>query len=129
MLGGVPIRRTKGAGPEASVTNIGQLAARLHYASATRAAIREKNSWDWGLRAVAGSARTNAFAELTRGLKKSAKRFERAWSTGVEYMAAESIWLSVGVGDRFSEVSSDSRSFVFMNLKWGLAREPELAAR
>ncbi|HST08425.1 MAG TPA: hypothetical protein VLJ83_09635, partial [Gemmatimonadaceae bacterium] len=129
MLGGVPIRRGKGSGPEASITNIGQLAGQLHYATRPRSALGEKSSWDWGVRAVAGSARANAFAELTRGLKKSAQRVERAWSTGVEYMAAESIWLSVGVGDRFSEVSSDSRSFVFMNLKWGLAREQELAAR
>ena len=128
MLGGVPIRR-KGSGPDASVTNVGQLAAQLHYATVARSVISEKSSWDWGLRAVAGSARSNAFAELTRGLKKSARRVERAWSTGVEYMAAESIWLSVGVGNRFSEVRADSRSFVFMNLKWGLAREAELAAR
>jgi hypothetical protein len=128
MLGGLPIRR-HGSGPEASVTNIGQLAAQLHYATAPRSPISEKSSWDWGLRAVAGSARANAFAELTRGFEKSAERVERAWSTGVEYMAAESVWLSVGVGDRFSEVSSKSRSFVFMNLKWGLARESELAAR
>ena len=128
MLGGVPIRRQR-SGPDASVTNIGQLVAQLHYATAPRSAIGEKISWDWGLRAVAGSARSNAFAELTRGLKKTASRVERAWSTGIEYMAAEGVWLSAGVGERFSEVSSDSKSFVFMNLKWGLAREPELAAR
>jgi hypothetical protein len=44
-------------------------------------------------------------------------------------MAAESIWLSVGIGDRFSEVTSSDKTFVFMHLKWGLARDSELAAR
>jgi hypothetical protein len=130
MLGGLPIRRTRGHGADASITNVGEVAAQLHYAGAPRSApIAPRNSWDWGVRAMAGSARSNAFAELTRGLRKGQKRSARAWSTGLEYMAAESIWLSVGIGGRFSEVSKNDKTFVFMHLKWGLARESELGAR
>jgi hypothetical protein len=130
MLGGLPIRRTLGSGKDARVGNIGQLAAQLHYATAPRSAPPdERTTWDWGVRAMAGSARSNAFAELTRGLNKRSSRPARAWSTGVEYMAAESIWLSVGIGDRFSKATRGDKTIVFLNLKWGLARESELGAR
>jgi hypothetical protein len=128
LLAGLPIRWSKGQEPERDVLNLGQIAAQLHYATAPRSAAGgSPHSWDWGLRAMAGQARYNGFAELTRSLKKGQNQPEaRAWSTGVEYMAAESIWLSVGIGDRFSQVTSDSRTFVFMNLKWGLARNSQL---
>ena len=126
MLGGLPIRRTSGNGPASRITNIGQIAGQIHYATAGASNVGERSAWDWGLRAMAGSARSNAFAELTRAVKKRS-RSARGWSTGIEYMAAESIWLSVGVGDRFSEVTRNDKTFVFVNLKWGVARESELA--
>jgi hypothetical protein len=128
LLAGVPIRWTKGNQAKPEVSNFGQIAAQLHYAALPRSTpSTERHGWDWGLRAIAGAARYNAFGELTRSLKKSQGRPDaRAWSTGVEYMAAESIWLSVGIGDRFSQVTSNAKTFVFMNLKWGLARESHL---
>jgi hypothetical protein len=125
LLGAVPLRSRVRA-----LSNFGQLAAQIHYATAAPSAPGAKASWDWGVRAMGGSARFNAFAELTRSLKKEATAPDaRAWSAGVEYMAAASTWLSVGLGDRFSAVTSETKSFVFMNLKWGLARDPQLAAR
>jgi hypothetical protein len=130
MLGGLPIRHTSGSGSSAKIVNIGQVAAQVHYAGASRAVtVAEGSVWDWGLRALAGSSRANAFAELTGALKKGQSGSARAWSTGVEYMAAESIWLSVGIGDRFSEATRADKTIVFLNLKWALAREPALGAR
>ncbi|HEY1952668.1 MAG TPA: hypothetical protein VGG76_07665 [Gemmatimonadaceae bacterium] len=128
VVGGLPIRFRAG-GPDAKVHNIGQLSAQLHYASAARSSGSATHSTDWGVRVAAGSARSNAFGELTRGLTTAGGKKARAWSTGVEYMAAESVWLSVGVGDRFSELTGSGRTFVFTNLKWGLSRDPQLAAR
>jgi len=128
LLAGLPIRWTKGNQAKPVVSNLGQIAAQLHYATLPRTApATERNAWDWGLRAIAGAARYNVFGELTRSLKKGQGQPDaRAWSTGVEYMAAESIWLSVGIGDRFSQVTSNAKTFVFMNLKWALARESHL---
>jgi len=130
LVGGLPIRWAKRNQAHGEVSNLGQIAAQLHYATLPRiAASTQRNAWDWGLRAMAGAARYNAFGELTRSLKKGQSQPDaRAWSTGVEYMAAESIWLSVGIGDRFSQVTSDAKTFVFMNLKWGLARESHLGS-
>ena len=128
LLAGLPIRWTKGNQANPVVSNLGQIAAQLHYAKLPRTIpATERNAWDWGLRAMAGAARYNVFGELTRSLKKGQSQPDaRAWSTGVEYMAAESIWLSVGIGDRFSQVTSNAKTFVFMNLKWALARESHL---
>ncbi len=41
-------------------------------------------------------------------------------------MIAQSIWLSAGVGARYSELLDADRDFVFLNLKWGIAREARL---
>jgi hypothetical protein len=128
LFGGLPIRWTKRNQARGEVSNLGQVAAQLHYATLPRTTpATERHAWNWGLRATAGAARYNVFGELARSLKKGARQSDaRAWSTGVEYMAAESIWLSVGIGERFSQVTSNTRTFVFMNLKWGLARESHL---
>ncbi len=128
LFGGLPIRWTKRNQARGEVSNLGQIAAQLHYATLPRTTpTTQRNAWDWGLRAVGGTARYNVFGEVTRSLKKGQSQPDaRAWSTGVEYMAAESIWLSVGIGDRFSQVTSNAKTFVFMNLKWGLARESHL---
>lgn len=128
LLGGLPIRWAKSNQARSEVSNLGQIAVQLHYTTLPRnTAATERHAWDWGVRAMAGAAKYNAFGELTRSLKKGQSQPDaRAWSTGVEYMAAESIWLSVGIGDRFSQVTSNTKTFVFMNLKWGLARESHL---
>lgn len=128
LVGGLPIRWAKGNQASREASNLGQIAAQLHYATLPRATpATQRHAWDWGLRAMAGAARYNAFGELTRTLKRRQGQPDaRAWSTGVEYMAAESIWLSVGIGDRFSQVTNSAKTFVFMNLKWGLARESHL---
>src|SRR5215210_93684 len=128
LLAGLPIRRTKGSETKREVSNLGQLAAQLHYSTLPQITpATQRHAWDWGLRATLGAARYNAFGEVTHSLKKGAGQPDpRAWSTGVEYMAVESIWLSVGIGDRFSQLTSSAKTFVFMNLKWGLAREARL---
>jgi hypothetical protein len=42
-------------------------------------------------------------------------------------MFAESFWLSAGVGERYAELLDNDKDFVFLNLKWGIARESRLS--
>lgn len=128
LVGAVPIRWTRGSGATAERTNLGQLAAQLHYMSTPGGvAGLDDSSWEGGFRAMAGRASVNGFAELTRNLEKSAARDDRtSWASGVEFMVADGLWLSAGVGERYASLLDDNRDFVFLNLKWGIAREARL---
>lgn len=128
LLGAVPIRWTRTNGDVAERMSLGQIAAQLHYIS-TPGGIGgiNDNSWEGGIRAMAGRSTVNGFVEATRNLKKSSAREDRSsWATGVEFMVAESLWISAGVGERYSTLLDDNRDFVFLNLKWALAREARL---
>lgn len=128
LLGAVPIRRTRLTDDGRERVNIGQLAAQLHYVTTPGGTAGIDDSfWEGGIRAMAGRSNVNAFAEATHNLKKSAAREDRrSWAAGIEYMIAESLWLSAGVGERYSQLLDDDRDFVFLNLKWGIAREARL---
>jgi hypothetical protein len=87
-----------------------------------------KSEWEAGVRALAGKSNVNGFVEITRNLKRVVAPGERTqWALGVELMVAESIWISAGVGERYSELLDARRDFVFLNLKWGRAREARLS--
>ena len=128
LLAAIPIRWTRLADGERERVNVGQVAAQLHYATTPGGTAGIDDSyWEGGIRALAGRANVNAFVEATHNLKKSPARADRrSWATGVEYMIAESLWLSAGVGERYSVLLDDDRDFVFLNLKWGIAREARL---
>ncbi len=128
LVGAVPIRLTKSDGAGSRRTNLGQIAAQLHYVALPGSiAGIDDSSWEGGIRAMAGRAAINGFVELTRNLKKSEAREDRSsWAAGAEFMVAESLWLSAGVGERYASLLDENRDFVFLNLKWGLARESRL---
>lgn len=128
LHGALPIRWTRLKDDAPERVNLGQIAAQLHrmHTPGIVGGI-DDSSWDGGIRALAGRSNVNGFAELTRNLKKSEAREDRSsWAAGVEYMIAESLWLSAGVGERYSDLLDRNRDFVFLNLKWGIAREGRL---
>ncbi len=128
LVGAVPIRSTQSDGDAARRTNLGQIAAQLHYVSIPGGvAAIDQSSWEGGIRAMAGRPTVNAFAEITRNLKKSDAREDRSsWASGIEFMVAESLWISAGAGQRYASLLDQNRDFVFLNLKWGIAREARL---
>lgn len=128
LHGALPIRWTRMNGEEAERVNPGQIAAQLLYSRIPGGVGGiDDSEWEGGIRALAGRANVNGFAELTRNLKRSDAREDRSsWAAGVEYMIAESLWLSAGVGERYSQLLDRNRDFVFLNLKWGLARDARL---
>ncbi|MDQ3673261.1 MAG: hypothetical protein M3365_02660 [Gemmatimonadota bacterium] len=128
LHGALPIRWTRGTADESERINVGQIAAQLHYVR-TPGGVGgiDDSSWEGGVRALAGKSNVNGFVEVIRNLKKSGAREDRSsWASGVEYMIAESLWLSAGVGERYSRLIDRNRDFVFLNLKWALARDARL---
>jgi hypothetical protein len=76
---------------------------------------------------MAGRSTINGFAELSRNLGRSDAREDRSsWAAGVEWMVAQTLWLSAGVGERYAALLDSTRDFTFLNLKWAIAREPQL---
>ena len=128
LVGALPIRlaRATTKGPERM--NLGQLAAQLQYIT-TPGGVGgiDDGAWEGGVRAMAGRSAINGFAELSRNLGKSDAREDRSsWAGGIEWMVAQSLWLSAGVGERYAELLDGNRDFTFLNLKWAIAREPRL---
>jgi hypothetical protein len=128
LVGALPIRWTSETpkGPERM--NLGQVAAQLQYVT-TPGGVggMDDSHWEGGLRAMAGRSTINGFAELSRNLGKSDAREERSsWAAGIEWMVAQSFWLSAGIGERYAELLDSNRDFTFLNLKWAIAREPRL---
>ena len=129
LLGAVPIRWTKTKGESAERMNLGQIAAQIRYiATPGGVAGIDESAWEGGIRALAGKSTVNGFIELTRDLRRSPTTDKKsAWATGIEFMVAESTWLSAGVGERYSALLDSDKDFVFLNLKWGIAREARLS--
>ena len=131
VMGALPIRwnRTNANRPER--VNVGQIAGQLHYMPTVPTEPTgsiDESRWEAGIRALAGKSNANGFAEITRRLKKVAAPGERfQWASGIELMVADRTWISAGVGERYSELLDARRDFVFLNLKWGRAREARLS--
>jgi hypothetical protein len=128
LVGAVPIRWTRATTKGSERTNLGQIAAQLHHVTIPGGAGGiDDSSWEGGVRAMAGRSTINGFIELSRNLAKSDARASRsAWAGGIEWMVAQSVWLSAGVGERYAELLDRNRDFTFLNLKWAIARAPQL---
>jgi hypothetical protein len=91
------------------------------------------SSVDFGGRVLIGSPSFNAFAEVVGNSKfdtpVTTDKSSAAWSGGVEFRAAENLWLSTGFGTRFGDTAKPDRVIVLGNLRWGVASKSRLAAQ
>jgi hypothetical protein len=83
------------------------------------------SSVDFGGRALLGSPTFNAFAEVVGNSKFNTPvptdKSSAAWSGGVEFKAAENLWLSTGFGTRFGDTGTPNKVIVLGNLRWGVS--------
>jgi hypothetical protein len=88
------------------------------------------DAWTYGARINAGGPRINFFYErLGRAHSDPPEGFRKrttAWSGGIEFMAANNVWISTGLGERFQETVQPDRVVVIANIKWGIATKPWL---
>jgi len=87
------------------------------------AASSQYNSAAVGARLNVGSARVNGFAELLgegAGGSTVPPR-STAWSAGMEFLAAQGLWISTGVGRRAADALSPAHTLVIATLHWSFA--------
>ena len=128
LVGAVPVRWTRPTTKGTERTNLGQLAAQVQHTTIPGGVGGiDDSAWEGGVRAMAGRSTINGFAEVSRNLGKSDAGDDRsAWAAGIEWMVAQGLWLSAGVGERYADLLDSTRDFTFLNLKWAIAREPRL---
>jgi hypothetical protein len=85
-------------------------------------------SLSYGGRALIGGSSFNAFYELVGESRPGAADdgiAERAssWSAGIEFRAAEELWLSTGIGRKADVSPEPDRVVVIANLRWGIAKK------
>lgn len=79
----------------------------------------------YGARAFAGTRVFNAFFELV-GDHRGAASGDVGWTSGLEFRAAQNMWLSTGFGSRAVPGSSQERTVVIADLRWNLSDTPRL---
>ena len=79
----------------------------------------------YGARVNVGSESVNGFAELlgqTRsGTPAGVPGRATAWSLGLELRAAESLWISAGLGERFRHTAAPEVVAVLASVRWGIS--------
>jgi hypothetical protein len=85
----------------------------------------------YGSRVNVGSESANGFVEWlgqTRsGAPLGVPRTATAWSVGLELRAAESLWLSAGLGQRFRTTATPDVVAVLAGVRWGISLRPWLS--
>jgi len=83
------------------------------------------SSVDFGGRLLVGSPGFNAFAEVVGNSRfntsDASNTSSAAWSGGVEFKAADKLWLSTGFGKRFGDMAKPDRVIVIANLRWAVS--------
>jgi hypothetical protein len=82
----------------------------------------------YGTRAFVGTRFANAFFELGSDHRGEAAG-EANWTGGLEFRAAENMWLSTGFGSRPVPGTSDARTVVIADLRWNITDSPTLVPR
>ena len=81
-------------------------------------------TWTLGMRALLGGSRVNGFVEVLRSSTSDAPDPSRGeWSGGVEFLAGDRLWLSVGFGSTFSTIAEDAAE-LRTGLRWNFADAP-----
>jgi hypothetical protein len=107
------------------VTNYGQLLLQLTFAD--RPGFGDQPGFKlltYGGRCLVGSASFNGFVEVvSETLSSDDKALDDArgrWSAGVEFRLASQLWLATGFGSRFATIEAAEKTFVILDLRWGL---------
>jgi hypothetical protein len=85
----------------------------------------------YGARVNIGSAKLNAFGELLGQWRDDpppgAKSTTSANSAGLEFLAAPGMWISTGVGRRYSDLAKTDKTVVLANIRWGISSKSFLS--
>lgn len=82
-----------------------------------------------GLRFNAGGTRFNSYLEWGLSRQDIQNTIRGTWTWGLEFMAAEKLWLSTGVGSAFNERVKKNQTVLIADLRWYVADAPSFVAR
>ncbi len=85
-----------------------------------------------GARAIFGSAKANAYIDLSGGHTPNqvgGSSFSHKWSAGIEFRAADQLWLSTGFGSTFATADQPERVKVIANMRWRVFKDPQFIPR
>lgn len=102
----------------------GQALAQLRYDGAAEDSTR---GLSFGGRALYGSASVNAFVEVARGPRGGTDFRGAQWTGGLEFRAADNLWLSTGFGSRGTPGGDGTRGVLIADLRWQVSDAPRLA--
>lgn len=85
----------------------------------------QDNGVAFGGRALYGSAAINAFVEVAGGNRTGGDDGRADWTGGLEFRAAENLWISTGFGSR-STATGDNRGVLVADLRWQLSDGPRI---
>ena len=89
------------------------------------------STMSYGGRLNAGSSRFNGFYEIVgehrSGQPRGASSNGSSWSGGVEFLAAQGVWISTGLGKRALNLLKPNNTVVIANIRWGVAGKSFLA--
>jgi hypothetical protein len=78
-----------------------------------------------------GSERANAFVEavgeqrMNRGV--GVDRTSQSWTAGIEFRAADGVWVSTGFGTGYESAKQPDRVALLLGLRWGISAASRLA--
>jgi hypothetical protein len=100
----------------------GQIVGQLRYDGR---ADSDADGLSYGGRGFYGSASMNAFVEVTGGKRPAAVSSRAQWTGGLEFRAAENLWISTGFGSR-ETAGGDTRGVLVADLRWQLSEGPRI---
>lgn len=95
--------------------------------------VKKHSAIRYGGRMNYGSAKANLFYELLGEARSDppagSKRNDSSWSLGVEFLAAEGVWISTGFGKRAEGLLKTDKTVLIANIRWGLSSKSLLDVR
>lgn len=112
----------------------GQVLAQLQYRHRRLAdPASPRNSVAYGARALAGGGGFDAFVEVTGqsglGSTTGSDAANGSWTGGVEFRAADNLWLSAGLGSKVAVQGQPDKVVVIANVRWGISRDRHFQPR
>jgi hypothetical protein len=87
--------------------------------------VKKYSAFKGGLRLNYGGPRANLFYELLgesrTGQPAAVPKTNSMWSLGLEFLAAEGVWISTGFGKRAEELLKPEKTVLIANIRWGVS--------
>lgn len=121
-VGSVPLSLITGL----SALNAAQLIGYLDYSHyRANGTVKKYSAIKYGGRLNYGSAKANIFYELLGESRSDpppdTKKNDNSWSLGVEFLAAEGVWISTGFGKRAEDLLKADKAVLIANIRWGVS--------